>query len=1216
MPGDVLREELAGLLDTPGVPDGGDVLDVLWIARLSGLDPVDWSLLGDGADPTAPAPPAEPRPPAAPNEPPAAPPGPDPPTAHLHLSAGGPHPAGVRSGGAHAVRVTQPKALTDALALTRALRPLRQRVPSTRTRTLDVAATAAASGDTGLFLPVLRPADERRFSVDLLIDTGATMTVWRRLANELRTLLARHGAFADVRAWALNTDEAQPTLAPFRLGARPASPTRNWKQSLADSVGRRVVLVLTDGVGPAWYGADLPETLATWSTRRPVAALHVLPSRLWHRTGLRAVPVRARGTDTRRATIDVRSSGPLPGIARGRAGAADRARILWLPALEVAGDWLGPWARLVSGRTADPVPLQAVPLTVVQRPGPVGPEDEPDTSAAWIDRFEQGYSPEAFALLRLLAAAPLSLPVMRLVQRTMLPSSTPMHLAEIFLSGLLVRRTAAGPGEDPDSVLYDFRDGVREALLDRLTRTESMHVLEQVVDGVSERVAATFGGVTDFGALVAAAERAGGPEGLELPEGSRAFAEVAMAVIGGVGGDYAQVAAHLMRGRTQASEDRRDVREGSRRRGRRRRGFTWLGGKGDRQQMGLAKPLRFAVGGDGHGGQQRVPRRLPELPPHYIVRTEATDVVRALVRDGSPGRPTRETCVIEGAAGVGKTTLAAYCATGLSSQFTLVRWVRAHNRETLLEELTALADDLGVPRGEEDRHSFPTVRLSALRDHLARHPGWLLIYDGVTSETFRTAPGDPPDGQTLCLSPEGRGNVLVTCAVGTRWPGTAHRRLELEEPDRETAVNFLASKVSAGRVRSGVRDELAILVDLVGTSPATLAQTASTLAERGKAVRQLVIEILLEGTRVHRLLEALVWITTGSKVVGTGVAVRPDVVITSGIDPSSGPFRVHRDGGRSLAVRRVATHSAGPGFVMLVVSEAALPTVELSGPGERAVGRLWYHRNSSQKPTLMGDLAISRLRTAVPGTALFDPDGRLHSVVVSRGDDALPVSLELIRWLEGTLTSQGAARVRDSAPRPGPLFYLSYARRPGSHPGESGQEYRFFTDLTKRLAAVADIPTEDLGFFDPPAHPSIEGHTLMKSALASARVFVALLSPQYFASTWCGMEWDAFSRRELRQRSTPGHGRSAIVPVLWTPTSTKALPAPAMNPTHAVKSRDVTDRAQGILALMEHGNPEAYERAVHDIARTILNTARRTRLDPCDPALFDDLRNAFAPEQD
>jgi len=63
------------------------------------------------------------------------------------------------------------------------------------------------------------------------------------------------------------------------------------------------------------------------------------------------------------------------------------------------------------------------------------------SAAEVVRRFRAGVSPTAFKLACYLSAAWLNLPVMRLVQRVMLPESDTSHLAEVFLSGLLRRST-------------------------------------------------------------------------------------------------------------------------------------------------------------------------------------------------------------------------------------------------------------------------------------------------------------------------------------------------------------------------------------------------------------------------------------------------------------------------------------------------------------------------------------------------------------------------------------------------------------------------------------------------------------------------------------------------------------------------------------------------------------------------------------------------------
>ncbi|MGF0171449.1 TIR-like protein FxsC [Streptomyces sp. Marseille-Q5077] len=1221
---DVLREELVRLLGAGGGPDAGDALDVLWIARLGGLDPLDWSLLGDGTDPTAGPPPETHLPPPGPDDQPAQPDGPAAPSAELHLPGGDGGSAPVRPGAAHAIRVSQPQALPDALVLTRALRPMRQVVPSAVARVLDVEATAAASGDTGLLLPITRPSLERRFSVDLLIDTGTTMTVWHRLADELRTLLARHGAFAGVRAWALQTDTAEPTLAPFRRGAQAVSPTRRWRQALADPAGRRVVLVLTDGVGPAWYGSELPGTLADWSARRPVAALQVLPSRLWHRTALRTAPVRALGTEADRATIEVRSAGPLPGIARGSAGAEERARIRWLPVLELSGDWLDPWSRLVSGRTTDWVPLQAAPLTVAERPGRSDPADEPGSPAGWVESFEEGYSPQAFQLLRLLAAAPLSLPVMRLVQRAMLPTSTAMNLAEIFLSGILVRRTPDGPGEDPDSVVYDFRPGVRDLLLDRLTRTESLRVLERVISGVSERVAATFGGVTDFGALVAAAEENGGLDGLELPEGSRAFAEVALAVIGGVGGDYAQVAAKLTRARAQAAprvapEADPAPREPEKEEGRGRQRRPWLlpwrrRGRDDALDEAAeteAEATTVAAGGDVTRAVDgaRVPSRVPSIPRSYVRRDEAADVRHALLADlpsadvGYP-IPHTATCVIEGPPGAGKTALAIDVAHTVGGGFAMVRWIRAHDRDRLVEELLAFADDLGIPGSGVVLDVYG--RLAELRSYLMGHPGWLLIYDGVTSGTFRLLLADWPT-ERLLLPPDGYGAWLVTASAEVSLPELPHTTVTLGDMDRDTAVRYLVTALDPHRGKLWRRaQELADLVDVLGTNPSVLAGCVSEIDKESQPISSVVTRLFARGQAGEGAVRSLVWITQDGSFVGTGIALLPDVVLTTRPHPPSA-VRVCSHGDIDVGVVGSAGHSDLPGLEVLKLERAALPAVQPSSGDGRPLVALSYRSDG-----------VLELRSATPkeyplpeGAALFDVGGRLCSVVTTSGKrrtTRVRITTDDVDRLV-SLFGPSTLHVRDREPEPStseprrraPLFFLSYAHSDA----RADVQLRFFSDVSRHVLQLTTLEVTDPGFMDERLPLGENWRGQIYGALAEAQVFVPLFSPKYFESAWCQRELNIFQWRQELTRGTESGGGPEIVPVHWAPFAPAQMPPSLASVQYKMPEFGSVYATQGLLGLWESGQHLEYRRAVWLIAQRIAEVAETSPLPPVDPRLFD-----------
>ncbi|WP_053647130.1 ATP-binding protein [Streptomyces sp. XY431] len=699
------------------------------------------------------------RPPAGPNA------GPN---AALHHRSGPPEAGGADRSGGHAVQVTQPAALDGGLALARALRPLRHAVDAPGRATLDEEATAEATAETGILLPVWRPAQQPRFSVDLLVDTGATMAVWHRLAGELSTLLERHGAFADVRCWALDTDRPVPTLAPFhrRRPGAPAAARADWSRPLNDPTDRRILLVLTDGVGPAWYGEALPEFLAGVAAARPAAALQVLPRRLWHRTALRSALVAARASVAGRPVPAFRSDAALPGIPPGNRGAELRADIRWLPVLEVDADWVTPWADLTSGRTSGWTPMLAAPIAGLPRPQrPTGPANDPATPAERVARFRAGSSPAAYRLACHLAAAPLSLPVMRLVQRATVPESGQTDLAELFLSGLIAPRGATAA--DPDEQVYDFRYGVREELLAELTRTEAVHVLEHVLTKVSGRVAATFGGTRDFRAVarLVGADGDGEEDGGEVRLSARSlpFAEVAVTVLASAGGQHAALAARLAEAVTR----------------------TARGAQATRTPQPDPPPLRL---------DRLSPVRpvlSPPEPPRMIGRKRelaalaaAFDPDRAV--SGPPEQPA--VAVVVGATGMGRRRLVQEYVAAYGERHSFTHWIDATSPGSLERGLGRLWYALSPALSPADE-PYDASSPAALWERLARHRDWLVVLDCL-----------PPDGWSA--DPEyrfsheihGRGCVLVTTDSPSNWAAGA-TAVELENLDTDEVLDELAARL-------------------------------------------------------------------------------------------------------------------------------------------------------------------------------------------------------------------------------------------------------------------------------------------------------------------------------------------------------------------------------------------------------------------------------------
>lgn len=428
-------------------PTGAELADALWLAQH--LDPA----------PAVEAPAARPRP--AVRHAPAPVPRPTPPAPEEPAQARvRDEPVRAEPLPAAPVRTPGVPALPTAVRLTRCLRPLKRRLPSPRDTELDEEATARRFAETGRWHPVCRPVRTRWLDVALVVDADPAMVIWRRLTEELAAAIARAGAFRDVRRWFLHHHDD-------RLGLSPAAGTPSGLRDpaeLIDPTGRRIILVVSGGLGPAWDTGAIAPLLDRYGRAGPTALVSPLPQRLWDRTALRArlgtvAPTRPGAANTLLRYVP---RGEDDGLAAGEVP---------VPLLELSPSWLSGWARLVAGAGPEDVAIG----TLAPPPAPVPARSPRDRVA----RFRRHASVEAFELLRHLAVVPLSIPVMRLVQHATAAAPDPAHLAEVYLSGLL-EPVGADDDTDDDTVAFEFAAGVRDVLLGLLRRTEATHVLTAV----------------------------------------------------------------------------------------------------------------------------------------------------------------------------------------------------------------------------------------------------------------------------------------------------------------------------------------------------------------------------------------------------------------------------------------------------------------------------------------------------------------------------------------------------------------------------------------------------------------------------------------------------------------------------------------------------------------------------------------------------------------
>ncbi|MFD6294058.1 SAV_2336 N-terminal domain-related protein, partial [Streptomyces sp. NPDC060235] len=426
----------------------------------------------------------------------------------LHVPSTG-APSGTRSALGMGVRIPAAPALSHELDLLRALRPLKRRVPSTHQEVIDEAATAERVAEQRVFLPATRPARERWLRLSLVVEATASMVLWETLTAELQIMLRRSGAFKGIRLWHLHSD-TRGAVGLHPRADQPGAPHN--PRELIDPTGRHAIWVISDCVSDLWHTGKADQLLDLWGHAGPLAVIQPLPQRLWNRSGLRPVATRLESVAPGAANSQLRIV-PSGLAALGPAAAGTHGTMppgLPVPVLELNPSWLARWARLTAGQAQGGVPgivTMAAPPTVgdactavtgpeAQRldgPRPVNRAGAQGDATTLVRAFRTAASPQAFRLAGYLAAAPLTLPVMRLVQQVMLPGSDPAHLAEVFVSGLLVRDR-----EDPREARYDFVAGVRDVLLGTVRVSD----IDRVYAEVSAYVTSRMGQPRDAAAVV------------------------------------------------------------------------------------------------------------------------------------------------------------------------------------------------------------------------------------------------------------------------------------------------------------------------------------------------------------------------------------------------------------------------------------------------------------------------------------------------------------------------------------------------------------------------------------------------------------------------------------------------------------------------------------------------------------------------------------------
>ena len=442
------------------------------------------------------------------------------------------------------IQVPAAPAILNKLEICRALRPLMRKVPSFTQTIFDEEATVTRIAEKDVWLPVTKPKPERWLDLELVVEESSASFIWQETIDELQQLLETQGAFRNVRVWSLSSlDEKLTKRKKGRSINSGKSPRQYSYRELIHTNGRGLILLVSDCVSPLWQQGKIHNWLKQWSLYQSTAIIQLFPERLWLSSELGlGYKVKFNSFTPVESNAQLSYASPDEDLAE--------SSILNIPVVTLDDEYIKYWARVMAGCGKSQTPGIVFDLEFVQEQAQslATAETQELSAEIVVDRFLATASDPAKYLAGYMAAAPVCLSVVHLIQKNLLPTSTPVHVAEVFLSGMVQRNQAA---EDNSIIKYDFVPGARK-ILNLAMRLDDM---EKVLDVISKDIAKNLGlSIKSFTALLLNFPQYDQQQQQELLP----FAHIAIEVLENLGGDYAKFAQEELKAWTDLGQGEPD----------------------------------------------------------------------------------------------------------------------------------------------------------------------------------------------------------------------------------------------------------------------------------------------------------------------------------------------------------------------------------------------------------------------------------------------------------------------------------------------------------------------------------------------------------------------------------------------------------------------------------------------------------------------------------
>jgi len=445
----------------------------------------------------------------------------EPSTTHkpLHLDNGGQESSSPSLSKGEYRKIPTPRHYTQYNQFATVLKILRQQSYSLTDNVLDEDATVEYIANTQIWNVVTKPKQELKFTLNIIIEKSESMMVWEEMTKDFVSAVSGFIFFKNLKVYYLEESEKE-----FQLYSDKKCQSKVSVNVFHSLEQRNITMLMSDCISQPWSDRRGYKFLQNITQLTPFMILNMLPQRIWKRTIL---------DDTWRIKFTHKEGWLNQNLVSDIDEDACKVKEhIKVPMTTFDTISLKHWSNLVAGKKENWLYGSLFEAKWFDHPPQAIEESQEEENAVELVRdFEIFASPMAQKLaIYFTSNIPLSLGLMKIVQKICLPESNHTHLAEFFLSGLLKKTST----KTKSSILYEFIDGVQETLSDKIYEHKRDDIFEKSIPFVAK----DFDSNIDIEILI---ENPNLVEGIELSDKDRFFVKNIVKMFDNMGEKYRNI---------------------------------------------------------------------------------------------------------------------------------------------------------------------------------------------------------------------------------------------------------------------------------------------------------------------------------------------------------------------------------------------------------------------------------------------------------------------------------------------------------------------------------------------------------------------------------------------------------------------------------------------------------------------------------------------------